>query len=210
MSSTADISSPRPRVEGDREREILTAALGVLAEVGYDRMTMDAVALAARASKATLYRRWQSKAALVIEALLCRGRPATSPDTGSLRGDLVAMYCHDPGFGDGQAFAVFSSVITAIGRDEEFAEMFRREFLGPRNAMMRAVLEQARARGEVADDADLDLLTTVIPAVAILQSVTDGTHPGPDVVSRVIDRVLLPAATCRGGRHCSTTQKARS
>ncbi|MGL5910526.1 MAG: helix-turn-helix domain-containing protein, partial [Phycicoccus sp.] len=66
MSSTAALHSSRPRVEGDREREILTAALGVLAEVGYDRMTMDAVALAARASKATLYRRWQSKATLVI------------------------------------------------------------------------------------------------------------------------------------------------
>ncbi|MGL5927508.1 MAG: helix-turn-helix domain-containing protein, partial [Dermatophilaceae bacterium] len=73
MSSTASLASSRRRVEGDREREILSAALGVLAEVGYDRMTMDAVALAARASKATLYRRWQSKTALVVDALLCHG-----------------------------------------------------------------------------------------------------------------------------------------
>ena len=47
----------RPRVEGDREREILDAALEVLSEVGYDRLTMDAVAQRAKASKATLYRR---------------------------------------------------------------------------------------------------------------------------------------------------------
>ena len=50
----------RPRVEGDREREILDAALEVLAEVGYDRLTMDAVAQRAKASKATLYRRSSS------------------------------------------------------------------------------------------------------------------------------------------------------
>ncbi|MGL4176218.1 MAG: TetR/AcrR family transcriptional regulator [Dermatophilaceae bacterium] len=202
--------SARPRVEGDREREILAATLGVLAEVGYDRMTMDAVALAARASKATLYRRWQSKATLVIDALLCHGDLETLPDTGSLRGDLVAMYCHEGGLAANEALAVFTSVITAIGRDEEFAEAFRREFLGPKNATTRSLLERARARGEVADDADLDLLTTVVPAVAIFQSITDGTHPGPDVVSRVIDRLLIPAATCSGGCHRPTAQKARS
>ncbi|WP_235737098.1 helix-turn-helix domain-containing protein [Nocardioides alcanivorans] len=64
-------SSPsRPRIEGDRQREILAAALDVLVEVGYDRLTMDAVARAARASKATLYRRWTNKPTLVIDALL--------------------------------------------------------------------------------------------------------------------------------------------
>ena len=60
----------RPRVEGDRELEILDATLEVLADVGYDRLTMDAVAARAKASKATLYRRWNDKASLVVDALL--------------------------------------------------------------------------------------------------------------------------------------------
>ena len=60
----------RPRVEGDREQEIFDATLQVLEEVGSDRLTMDAVASAARASKATLYRRWNGKVALVIDALI--------------------------------------------------------------------------------------------------------------------------------------------
>jgi AcrR family transcriptional regulator len=78
----------RPRVEGDREQEIFDATLQVLEEVGYDRLTMDAVASAARASKATLYRRWNGKVALVIDALISqKGQPAV-PDTGTLRGDL--------------------------------------------------------------------------------------------------------------------------
>src|SRR4249919_3462855 len=59
----------RPRVEGDRETEILDATLELLATAGYDRLTMDGVAAAAKASKATLYRRWTSKAELVIDAI---------------------------------------------------------------------------------------------------------------------------------------------
>src|SRR3982751_5349875 len=86
----------RPRVEGPREAEILEAALTVLAEVGYDRLTMDAVATKAKASKATLYRRWNGKVSLVIDALHHHhqhANPAVAVDTGSLREDLIASFC---------------------------------------------------------------------------------------------------------------------
>ena len=67
----------RPRVEGEREDEILDATLELLIEVGYDRLTMDSVAKRSRASKATLYRRWETKASLAIDALLrAKGAPA--------------------------------------------------------------------------------------------------------------------------------------
>ena len=69
-TTPTETTASRPRVEGVREAEILEATLQVLVDVGYDRLTMDAVALRARASKATLYRRWNSKLRLVIDALL--------------------------------------------------------------------------------------------------------------------------------------------
>ena len=75
----SDSTATRPRVEGDREQEILDATLDVLADVGYDRLTMDAVAQRARASKATLYRRWNGKARLVVDALLSQKAPVTAP-----------------------------------------------------------------------------------------------------------------------------------
>src|SRR5690349_8415936 len=89
----------RPRVEGEREDEILDATVDLLMEVGYDRLTMDAVAREARASKATLYRRWETKASLVVEAL-ARGKTAPhveEHDTGSLREDLLATFCGHEG-----------------------------------------------------------------------------------------------------------------
>src|SRR3954470_6760096 len=70
MADVADAGPrQRPRVEGGREEEILDATVTVLAELGYDRLTMDAVATAAKASKATLYRRWSTKAELVVDAI---------------------------------------------------------------------------------------------------------------------------------------------
>src|ERR1700709_2019302 len=88
-------ASTRPRVEGDRADEILEATLELLLEVGYDRLTLDAVARRARASKATLYRRWDDKPSLVVDAMV-RAKAAPNietHDTGSLRSDLISTFC---------------------------------------------------------------------------------------------------------------------
>src|SRR3954467_1290919 len=83
------------RRDHTRDAEILDAALEVLAETGYDGMTIDMVAARAKAGKATLYRRWASKSDLVIDAVGCMKKGVYDldnlPDTGSLRGDLLAL-----------------------------------------------------------------------------------------------------------------------
>src|SRR5215467_9323345 len=76
----------------DRHEAICDAVFELLSEVGYDRMSMDAVAARARASKATIYRAWPNKPDLVCEALAHRlGGTPEPPATGSLRGDLIAL-----------------------------------------------------------------------------------------------------------------------
>ncbi|WP_139977911.1 TetR/AcrR family transcriptional regulator [Nocardioides litoris] len=184
----------RPRVEGDREQEILDATIATMADVGYDRLTMDAVASAARASKATLYRRWSTKSALVIDALCSMKEPHDLPDTGSLRGDLMAMFCGMGGLTDEFQMAVLGSVITAIGRDEDFAADFRAQFIGPKAAMAVGVYERARERGEIADDVDLDLLVPALPGVVLHRLFLLGEAPTPAFIERVIDQIILPAA----------------
>ena len=91
--SQAVRTATRPRIEGEREVAIFDATLRLLATSGYDRLTMDAVAADAKASKATLYRRWQTKADLVVDSLvwLKSCMPHDIPDTGSLRGDVLAL-----------------------------------------------------------------------------------------------------------------------
>ena len=185
----------RPRVEGDREQEILDATLEVLADVGYDRLTMDAVAAKAKASKATLYRRWNNKVSLVIEALQHTKGPALVPDTGSLRTDLMEVFCGMGGLADQEAVAMFASVLTAISRDADFAEAFRRDVVGPKIAVSRQIWERARQRSELRDDVDLSLLEPALAGIVLHRLFIMGEQPTPDLITRVIDQIILPAAT---------------
>ncbi|HEX6150500.1 TetR/AcrR family transcriptional regulator [Nocardioides sp.] len=185
----------RPRVEGDREREILEATLTVLAETGYDRLTMDAVAAEAKASKATLYRRWSSKPQLVVDAVCSHKEHPPTPDTGTLRGDLLAAYCGLGGLGDARSMAVLAAVVTAMARDAEFAEIYRRDFIGPKQSTMRSVLERARARGEISDEVDIDLVAPALPGIVLHRVFLLGDEATPELVARVIDQIILPACS---------------
>src|SRR4051794_27890727 len=193
MNLARALGKNRPRVEGDREREILEATLAILAEAGYDRLTMDAVSTRAKASKATLYRRWSGKANLVIDALTHSKGPETYGDTGSLRGDLRATFCGMGGLTDPDAIAVFSSVLTAIGRDPEFAEQFRERFLAEKLEGTRSIWERAAARGELRDGLDLDLIAPALPGVILHRVFMLGQQPDEDLITRVIDQIILPA-----------------
>ena len=186
----------RPRVEGDRELEILAATLEVLADVGYDRLTMDAVATRAKASKATLYRRWSSKVSLVIDALVHSKGPQDEPaDTGSLRGDLEAAFCGLGGLDDPEAVATFGAVVTAVTRDPAFAEAFRRDVLGPKVASSRSIWDRAAARGELRAGLDLDLFEPALVGIVMHRVIVTGEAPDPDLITRVIDQIILPSAT---------------
>jgi AcrR family transcriptional regulator len=203
------VEHSRPRVEGEREQEIRDATLDVLADSGYDRLTMDAVATRARASKATLYRRWNSKVSLVIEALISQKGPEVAPDTGTLRGDLLETFCGMGGLTDERQMAILGSVITAIARDSDFAEAWRRDFIAPKAAIGRAIYERAQERGEVRTDIDLDLITPALPGIILHRLFLMGQAPTEEVITQVIDQVIIPAAT-RGTVPPSPPKKADS
>jgi AcrR family transcriptional regulator len=195
-SPSPDAAVARPRVEGDREQEILDATLDVLGDVGYDRLTMDAVATRAKASKATLYRRWNGKVSLVIDALLSVKSTPQPPDTGSLRGDLIESFCGLGGLTDEKSVATFASVITAISRDQDFATAFRTQVVGPKSALSRSIFERARERGEIGDDVDIDLLAPALAGIALHRMYVMGELPDEALITRVIDQIIVPAATC--------------
>jgi AcrR family transcriptional regulator len=187
----------RPRVEGARESEILDAALALLARVGYDRLTMDAVAAEAKASKATLYRRWSTKSSLVVDALLRtkEALQASDVDTGSLRGDLIAMACCRGGLTDNKSAMLMAGVVTALHHDPEFAEEFRTRVLGTKIHVARDVFERAQARGEISADLDLDLLAPALAGIILHRSFVLGLPADEKTVERVVDEIIIPAAT---------------
>jgi AcrR family transcriptional regulator len=186
--------APRPRVEGEREDEILDATVELLMEVGYDRLTMDAVAKRAHASKATLYRRWETKPSLVVEALVrAKNAPHVADhDTGSLRDDLLSTYCGNQGM-NSTATGAMGAVITALATDPEFAEEFREKFIAPKVAISEAIYRRAQERGEIGEDLDVELIAPSLPAILMHRAFILGILPDDATIERVVDHVILPA-----------------
>jgi len=200
------VEPARPRVTGAREEEILDAAVEELLEVGYDRLTMDGVAQRARASKATLYRRWSSKQSIVVDAVVRakRASTATPPDTGSLRGDLVALFCGRGGLARHVTTQVLGAVVSALQTDPKFAAEFRSKFLAPKAAVARDIYRRAAERGELAPGVDPTLLGPALAGILLHRHFLLGEPITRDLVERVVDQIILPAAT---GCTASTTQE---
>ena len=166
----------------------------LLAEVGYDRLTMDAVAARAGAAKTTIYRRWPGKAELVVDALnSLKGVPEV-PDTGSLRDDLRAL-AQSITSAEGRFGAQLTvGMVSALSRDAGLRQVFAAKFIAPRMAGFRTVFERAVARGEMPAGHDLDLLARLFPALALHQLVTSGEPPGTAFACQVMDQVIYPLA----------------
>lgn len=181
--------------DSSRDISLREVALELLAEIGYDRLTIDGVAARAHASKTTIYRRWPGKAELVVDALTClKGAPAV-PDTGSLRGDLESIARRSSGSGNQFDARLMTGLITALVRDAELRRVFRERLIDPHQAILRTVFERAVSRGEIAADRNLDLLAAVFPALMLQHVLSHGGMPRPEFANQVIHDVILPLAT---------------
>jgi AcrR family transcriptional regulator len=188
----------RPR-DMTRDAEILQAARDELAERGYERMTMAGVAARAGAGKATVYRRWASKAELVLDAALCSADAALTidrvPDTGSLAGDLAALRAlkhHDEG-----VWQALAGLVSELPHAPELATVVHERMVGPRVRLVRALLERAAARGEVRPGLDLDLVACVPSAMIAYRLLVSGEPLDSDFLVKVSDEIFVPLATGR-------------
>ncbi len=180
-----------------RDPEILDAALDVLAETGYDGMTIDMVAARAKAGKATLYRRWSSKAELVIEAVACMKKvdldPATLPDTGTLRGDLIAMI-KPHSIEDGEKrLQIMAGLMSMLSRAPELADAANAAIVEPRAAVNRFFMQRAVERGEISADCDIDAIALIMPSMAAYRVLILRKPVDKRFLVSLIDGVLMPA-----------------
>jgi AcrR family transcriptional regulator len=203
MTQLADAAKPRLGRKRDhtRDPEILEAALDVLAETGYDGMTIDMVAARAKAGKATLYRRWASKPDLVLDAVACMKSSdadlASPPDTGTLRGDLVAMVKSPTLEQSERKLKVMAGIVSMIARDPDLAAAAQAALVEPRAAANRIIFRRAIARGEIPADVDLDTLCMIGPAMASYRTLMLGLPMDRGFSIGIIDGIILPAAGVR-------------
>ncbi len=194
MTITSTEPVARPRVEGDRETEIYEAVIRLVVEVGYDKLTFDAVAADVRASKATLYRKWSTKAALVVDAVASRfcSNPAAVADTGTLRGDLVTGACEDRGL-TSDLPTLIGSLVTALHRDADLNEAFRTRYLEPSLERGFEIFRRAQERGEIGADANLRQLSMILPAMCINEAIVFGREIDRAGVLSIVDDIVIPA-----------------
>lgn len=183
---------------------ILDAAHELLAEHGYAGVSMEAVARRAGAGKPTLYRWWPSKTALLIE-LYEREKSrvlADVPDLGSAQKELVALIKGVHRFWRktpaGQAFR---SIIAEAQADEAALRSLRDDFLPRGRATALAILDRAAGRGEIAPDADRELLLDVLFGFSWYRLLTHQLRDSSGAVERLIAALLAAAkgGTLAGG-----------
>jgi AcrR family transcriptional regulator len=178
-----------------REQAILDAALELLMEVGYDRLSMDALAERAHAGKATIYRHWSGKAQVVVEAvrrLKHAGEPVLFPSTGSLRGDFVAALDQICCAATEVDAAIIASVMTAMRSDQELAELVRSQILENKKGEFNGIIDRAVRRGELPPGSSAALVEEVISALLINRLVIHGLSIDEEFSTHVVDDIVLP------------------
>lgn len=177
----------------ERHPELMTTVIEVLREVGYDRMTIDAVAARARVSKATIYRHWPGKAELVAAALRHRHVAVQTPaDTGSLRGDLLELLRTTAAIctADGD---LMQALTLAMRTSPELAHLIRKNVMPADQLGSVAVVVRAAARGEIpAEAGERHLFHDLAPAMVMSRILAHGLPADDAFLVQLVDQVLLP------------------
>ena len=191
-------SPGRPR-SPDAGRAILRATVDLLAEEGYGGLTMEGVAARAGVGKATVYRRWPSKSALVVDAVAaCREPGCQAPGTGSARDDLLTYVRNlRDHLRTSDAGRVLPALVAELAHNQELAETFREEVVQPRRARVLQAVRRGVERGEVRADADPELVADAVVALMQHRFLVTGMEIDDDLPEQLVD-ILWTGLSPRG------------
>ena len=176
----------RPRSK-EREREILAAALHALVTEGFDAMTIEGVAAAAGAGKATVYRRWHNKIDLVIDAIREQvALRADIVDTGDIGADMRSFLTKLQCDLLGPNGALLATFMAERLRHPSLAQAFEEQYVSQKRAQLRRLVRRAVARGDLPADSDIDLLAGVGPALMIYEFVQRAGRLPRDLPDRIV------------------------
>lgn len=197
---TEDAPAPRRgRRSASSHAAVLTATRDLLAERGYARLTIDGIAARSAVSKATVYRWWSDKAAVVVEAVLESVQPEVAfPDTGSVRTDLarqaalLAQVLTGPGTG-----GALIGLLARAQDDPGLAAALRSGWQEPRRDAGRDVVRRAVLRGELAADVDVESLLDAVYGAVYLRVLFGHAAVDAAGLADVVDLALAGAGAER-------------
>jgi AcrR family transcriptional regulator len=189
------LASERSPLRGAaREHAILGAALALIGEVGYERVTVDSIAGRAHASKTTMYRRWPGKAELVADALRwhAQGDAPAIPDSGSLRGDLLLTVRQIAETLTGRDGPSLIGLLEAIRDDATLRELVGSQIRQRSHEVGRAICGNAAARGETIRSDRSDTVIDIAFARVFTDTLFDAGPPETSAHEHLVDEILLP------------------
>lgn len=169
-----------------RQQELFSAVLAVLAEVGYARFNMDLVAARARASKASLYQRWPSKARLITAALKANLPELPQPDEGTFAEDVRHIL---RAWGEPTPFdtaGIFLGLLEGSRQDADLACLREEHIDRAYTEHLQIAVDRAKARGELPECLDAGILITALISTFVLRSEEQG------VIDGIVDGLLSP------------------
>ena len=178
---------PRPKSSPD---EILALTFQLIADHDVSGVSVDMIAARSGVSKATIYRRWPSREALIQATIDSLRRPAKDPDTGSLRGDLTVLlgelveFLNRPVGGK-----VFAAFMNAAVRNPNLAAL-NREMTRDARSVYETVIRRAIMRGELDKTVDVQLLTDILISPFLYRLLVDNSEARPEDVAPVIDMAI--------------------
>jgi AcrR family transcriptional regulator len=168
----------RPRSE-EAHRAILAAVVALLPEHGLSGLTIEAVAARAGVGKTTIYRHWETRNDLIVEALRQLRPPGPPPDTGSLAGDLEAVVDLQRRRLDASALPrVMPRILSEASEDPELHAAIVRTVVQPIRAVLEEFVDRAIARGELREDVDRESLVDVLHSVPVYLLLMNGGDIG--------------------------------
>ena len=169
---------------------VLNTTADLVAEVGVERTSIDEIASRSGVAKTTIYRHFPSKQVLVVEAVhACTQIPVVT-DTGSLRDDLISCFSGmTKASYEGRLGDMMLSLMDAAQRDPELGRLVRAQ-AEQRRRFATTVIERAVARGDLADDVDVDLLVTMLSGPLVYTKLVRRQRVTEELVAAVVDSVL--------------------
>jgi len=185
----------RPR-DPDLDRRIVEATLELLAEGGYDSLTIEAVAALAGVGKASVYRRFPGKEELVIEAVASLTEQPEPVVGAGVRDELVTLLEVIRRKSDSSlAGKIFPRLLGASAENPELMRRYREQVLDPRRRRFLDVLQRGVDEGLVRPDVDLDhAADLLIGPMAYRNLIRNDPPPGPQLAARIVDDVLVALA----------------
>jgi AcrR family transcriptional regulator len=181
----------RPRDESVSE-SITEAVLGLLAELGIRGMSMDAVATRAGVSKASIYRRWDSKEDLVIDVIGGLVIAADATSTGEIRSDLLQVLGRFGAFiSELKAGSIFARLAGEVQAGSELGKHYPEAVILPRRAVIAGLITAAKERGELRQDLDVELAVDMLVGPVIIRNLMAAIRTGDYVADEKLVDALL-------------------